>query len=70
MINYAFTSGWIFGLMILEKLGEGMSFYNSLYIKKPKKIISSGNVLDLIQKAKVEQKKEKRQNIIIAAAAI
>jgi len=56
--------------MILEELGEGMSIYNSLYNKKPKKIISSGNVLDLIQKAKAEQKKEKRQNIIIAAAAI
>jgi len=56
--------------MILAKLGEGMSIYKSLYNKKPNKIISSGNVLDLIQKAKAEQKKEKRQNIIIAAAAI
>ena len=47
-----------------------MADYKYLIRKKVNKETTRLNVVDLREKAKVEQKKEKRKNIIVAAAAI
>jgi len=47
-----------------------MADYKYLIRKKVNKETTRLNVVDLREKVKVEQKKEKRKNIIAAAAAI
>ena len=45
-----------------------LNFYNDS--KTRLRVSKTPNVIDLINKSKLEQKREKRQNIIIAAAAV
>ena len=45
-----------------------LNFYNDS--KTRSRVSKTPNVIDLINKSKLEQKREKRQNIIIAAAAV
>ena len=47
-----------------------MADYKYLIRKRVNKETTRLNVVDLREKVKVEQKKEKRKNIIVAAAAI
>jgi len=51
-----------------EEVNVALNFYNDS--KTRSRISKTPNVIDLINKSKLEQKREKRQNIIIAAAAV
>jgi len=47
-----------------------MSFQGHVYSRKAARTQGTVNVVDLIHRAKIKEKKEKRQNIIIAAVAV
>ena len=62
-----FTYGWIF---VLIKTIYKMPAYNELLMEKGKRTDKSVNVIELMQRAKFNEKKEKRNTFIVAAAAI
>ena len=67
-----FTLGWIFVLLYIAKKEWKMAPYKYMLHKNKVDIIKSTNtnILDLIKKNKQQEKKEKRQNVYIAAAAV
>ena len=65
-----FTYSWIFDVIGLSEIEGTMVVSNYLMSKKQDQRAKPINVVDLIRKAKFKEKKEKRQVVIIASAAV
>ena len=67
-----FTYSWIFDVIGLREIGIEGTMIESSYLasKKQDQRTKHINVVELIRKAKFKEKKEKRQIVIIASAAV